>query len=98
MLKVTTTDQENAVTLKLEGKLAGPWVQEVNQAWQAVSESSSAPCVIDLQSITYIDRAGRALLALMSQQGARLLASGCMTRTIVDQIEREAVLSAVREF
>ncbi len=33
MLKVTTTNQNQTITLKLEGKLAGPWVQEVTRVW-----------------------------------------------------------------
>ncbi len=87
MLRVTTTDQGETVTLKLEGKLAGPWVQEVTRAWQAATESKRSGYVIDLRSITFIDNTGKALLALMSRHGARLLAAGCLTRTIVDQIE-----------
>jgi anti-anti-sigma regulatory factor len=98
MLKVTTTDTNTTVTLKLEGKLAGPWVQEVNRVWQAAAASRQVGYVVDLQAITFIDRAGKALLAVMSQQGARLLASGCLTRTIVDEIEREVIVTGVREY
>jgi anti-anti-sigma regulatory factor len=91
MLKVTTTDRDETITLKLEGKLAGPWVQEVTQVWTNATQSERCIYVIDLHSVTFIDNSGKALLAAMSRGGARLVASDCLTRNIVDEIQREAV-------
>ena len=52
MLKVTTTDQNQTVTLKLEGKLAGPWVQEVTRVWSDTAQTPRGGYVIDLRSVT----------------------------------------------
>ena len=87
MLKVTTTDHNQTITLKLEGKLVGPWVQEVTRVWANTAQNSRSGYVIDLRSVTYIDNPGQALLATMSRQGARLIATDCLTRTIVDEIQ-----------
>ena len=34
MLRITTTDSGEKVILKLEGKLAGPWVEEFERCWR----------------------------------------------------------------
>jgi ABC-type transporter Mla MlaB component len=81
-------DQDQTITLKLEGKLIGPWVEEVTRVWTtAVIVSPSSSCVVDLRSVTFIDNPGRALLADMSRHGARFIAGDCQTRTIIDEIQ-----------
>jgi hypothetical protein len=89
MLKVTTTNQDQTITLKLEGKLAGPWVQEVTRVWDDTAGSPQGGYVVDLRSVTFIDNPGRALLTTMSRRGAQLIATDCLTRNIVDEIQRE---------
>jgi translation initiation factor IF-2 len=95
MLKVTTTRQDQTITLKLEGKLAGPWVQEVTRVWVDTEYSPRNGYVVDLRSVTFIDRPGQALLARMSRQGAQLIAADCLTRTIVDEIKNSTMESGV---
>jgi anti-anti-sigma regulatory factor len=95
MLKVTTTNQNQTLTLKLEGKLAGPWVQEVSRVWVDTAMSPRNDCVVDLRSVTFIDRLGEALLAKMSRQGARLIAADCLTRNIVDEIRNSNAESGI---
>ena len=90
MLRVTTTSQNQTITLKLEGKLAGPWVQEVTRVWADTAVSPRSGYVVDLRSVTFIDSPGQALLARMSRQGAQLIATDCLTRNIVDEIKRES--------
>jgi anti-anti-sigma factor len=90
MLKVTTTNQNQTVTLKLEGKLAGPWVQEVTRVWDDTAQTPRSGYVVDLRSVTFIDSPGKALLATMSQHGAQLIATDCLTRNIVDEILKES--------
>ena len=89
MLKVTTTNQNQTITLKLEGKLAGPWVQEVTRVWTDTAQSPRSGYVVDLRSVTFVDNRGQALLTRMSRQGAQLIAADCLTRNIVDEIRKE---------
>ena len=89
MLKVTTTNQNQTITLKLEGKLAGPWVQEVTRVWSDTAHTPRSGYVVDLRSVTFIDSPGQALLKTMSRHGAQFIASDCLTRNIVDQITKE---------
>ena len=95
MLRVTTTNQNQTLTLKLEGKLAGPWVQEVSRVWVDTVPSPPKGCVVDLRSVTFVDRLGQALLAKMSRQGAQLIAADCLTRNIVEEIRNSDLESGI---
>jgi hypothetical protein len=58
-------------TLKLEGKLLGPWVGEVRRAW----ESCAVPCCrtrLDLSALSFVDAAGERLLRDLLAQGAEV--------------------------
>lgn len=88
MFKVTS--QPDATTqgvfLIIEGRLAGPWVAELEAYCRVVSENRQRCTLIDLTGVTFIDAEGRALLARLWQDGAELRASGCLTRCVVEEI------------
>src|SRR5579862_9848296 len=89
MLRITIQESAQTCTFKLEGKLTGPWVRELEQSWTAVKSTSSGQAIIvDLADVAFIDGAGRALLARMHEGGARLLACSPLNQSIVDQIAR----------
>jgi outer membrane protein len=92
MLRITIQESAQASTFKLEGKLTGPWVQELEQAWAAavaaVPASPSHPLIVDLADVTFIDCPGKSLLARMHQSGAKLMASSPMNCSICDEIAR----------
>ena len=90
MLKITIHNAMNAATLKLEGRLAGPWVSELERSWRAVKNDSRAkPVLIDLCEVTFVDAEGRRLLSWLYEQGARMQTFGCMAKGIVEEIVRE---------
>jgi hypothetical protein len=87
MLKITTQTDGTTTIFELEGKLAGPWVQEVENCWhRAVTDDWQVRVL--LKAVTFIDGAGRKLLADMHRQGVELVAEGCMTKAIVEEIKR----------
>jgi hypothetical protein len=91
MLRISVHNQSGTVTFKLEGKLSGSWVQELEDCWRSVL--GAAPKVnerFDLTEVTYIDAAGKAFLAARHAQGAQLVAVGCQMRAIVAEITRTA--------
>jgi hypothetical protein len=85
MLKITTHSEATLVILELEGRLAGPWVDELKLCWQQTGVPDHALCVV-LKQVTFIDDGGRALLAAMHQAGVKLEAAGCMTKAVIDEI------------
>jgi len=89
MLKITTRMKGRAPLFELEGRLAGPWVAELERCWMTTPkpEGKDGACV-DLTSVTYIDADGKALLVRMHREGADLIAAGCLTKCVVDEIMR----------
>ena len=88
MLRITTAEDPEAKTFLLEGKLAGPWVQELEACWR--NDATGPPGRrIDLREVTFIDAAGKDLLARLHQDGAELVAVDCMTRAIIETITRK---------
>ncbi len=91
MLKITQQcdAMSDSVSLMLEGKLAGPWVEELKMCWRQVAASpQKRRAVVDLTGVTFVDAAGKALLTRMCQEGARLHAIGCLNKCIVEEITK----------
>ncbi|MFZ0818458.1 MAG: TolC family protein [Candidatus Acidiferrales bacterium] len=88
MLKITVNHDESLTNLILEGKLAGPWVAELNASWEA-EKTQSSKISVDLGGVTFIDADGRSLLKRIYQQGGKLIAKGCLTRAIVAEVTED---------
>lgn len=86
MLKITVSREKEVTTFSLAGKLAGPWVRELEQCWTRAEASERERAVIDLRETTYIDADGKALLASLCRQGVTFRAGGCLTRAIVEDL------------
>jgi anti-anti-sigma regulatory factor len=87
MLKITIHNGPEATTIQLEGKLAGPWVKELESCWrQAILPGNNGRLSIDLRGVTFIDAAGKNLLASFYRHGAEFVAVECMTKAVVDSI------------
>ena len=89
MLRNTWASNEQKMTLKLEGELAGPWVGETEHAWSdLVGTALSKQVVVDLEAVFFIDADGRKLLARMLDQGAELQSAHLMTKYIIGQLKQ----------
>jgi anti-anti-sigma regulatory factor len=87
MLRITADDHERVITFRLEGRLEGPWVQELEQCWRSTLDAVNEPTItVDLTDVTHIDAAGKAQLADMHKQGAQFIAGDCMTKAVVEEI------------
>jgi anti-anti-sigma regulatory factor len=71
----------------LEGRLAGPWVEELERSWEAERQKApSEKIIIRLANVSFIDDAGKELLSRISRAGAKLEGNGCMVRAIIARI------------
>ena len=74
MLRIThARDHDSVSTLRLEGKVLGPWVTELARS------CNELPCPpnrlrLDLSAVTFVDRPGVALLRDLLARGATLAA------------------------
>ena len=89
MLKITIRPEGQSTTLLLEGRLAGPWVQELDRCWRQISVDQPIRVIVDLHNVTFVDAEGKGMLRQMRKQGAELHASGCLMRCIVEEIAKE---------
>jgi anti-anti-sigma regulatory factor len=84
MLMITPIDSGNSVrTLKLEGKLLGPWVREL----EAACEQGPTPpsrVRLDLEAVTYVDGAGLRLLDDLILRGVTIAACSGFVAELLD--------------
>jgi ABC-type transporter Mla MlaB component len=87
MLRITVHDTLRSLTFQLEGRLAGPWVRELEKCWKSTLPSQGKQILrVDLTGVTSVDDAGTACLAALHRQGAEFIASDCLTKDIVAEI------------
>jgi anti-anti-sigma regulatory factor len=69
MLRITIHENARTQTIQLEGKIAGPWVEELARTWHslALSLGSKALC-LDLRDVSFVDVKGRQLLREIYQK------------------------------
>ena len=87
VLRITTQNEPERALLRLEGRLSGVWVPEVEASWRSVQRDHPASAIwIDLCEVDVVDTAGRYLLALMHDAGTHLVARGCAMSELVREI------------
>lgn len=88
MLRITIEKNSRGTTFRLEGRLMGPWVEELGRVWRSALNGSSEGCIcVDLSDVTFVGEDGKSLLEQMHGQGAKLKTSRCATRGVVDEID-----------
>jgi anti-anti-sigma regulatory factor len=93
MLKITFQETTESTKVKLEGKLSGPWVEELERSWVEHSPLASGNVIIDLSDVTYIDPEGKRLLARMVDKGVCFEGTHLMTKYVIDEITRVGIRS-----
>ena len=61
MLRISTYETADVTTMILEGRVIGPWVDEVRRAYHDTL-AARRPVVLDLAGVTFVDGAGIVLL------------------------------------
>jgi len=79
MLRITVHDEPQALTFQLEGRLAGPWLRELERCWQStLADQRKRILRVNLTGVTFIDDAGKSRLWAMYRAGAEFVAADCM--------------------
>ncbi len=75
MLKIVSTDSApDSIVLKLEGKVIGPWVEEVRRISEKIF-TSGRTLTFDLSEVTFVDREGIELFRALRDRQAMFLNS-----------------------
>jgi len=91
MIKIQTKEVGGQLVLEIEGRLAGPFVPELEACWQAArGDQPNRRISVDLKGVTCIDRAGRHLLRSMHSHGVGFLRAGMAIQDILEQVMEQA--------
>lgn len=72
MLKISEGRKEKqSVTLRLEGRVVGPWVDELRQIYEPLL-ADETKLTLDLAEVSFADESGVAVLASLSRRGVKL--------------------------
>jgi len=88
MLRITLQESESVMAVVLEGRLIGPWADELHRVWvETAPQLGSRKVSIDLRNVTYVDAAGkRVLKEIFSQADAKLVAHSLGIQDLAKEI------------
>jgi anti-anti-sigma regulatory factor len=91
-LRITVEENEQAIVVKLEGRIVGPWAAELDRLWEKTSPSlAERKLSIDLRETTYADAGGiRSLRTIYSQTEAAILTSTPWTQYLAEEVTRKS--------
>lgn len=93
MFRITAQEESEVMRLRLQGRLVGPFVSELERVWQSLTSSSgSKRLCVDLCDVLYIDAAGRELLAeIYGKTGAEFVADTPLMKHFAQEVKRSSV-------
>lgn len=87
MLRITEQCTPGRVVLKLEGRISGDWIAEVDASWHAAAKACQQASIwVDLTDVCLVDPAGEALLARMHRAGVRFVTRGPLVGELIREI------------
>jgi anti-anti-sigma regulatory factor len=70
MLRITVVESsERAVTLRVEGRIAGPWLEELRTTCKVHTGRDPVQLYLELEDVSFADAAGVAYLKELREQG-----------------------------
>jgi len=100
VLKISITDDNTlGATLKVEGKIVGPWAAELSRVWRHLWASTNQKRLrLDIRNVTFMDRDGtRILREIVRATGAEVLADSPLTQYFASQARSASALEPVEE-
>jgi hypothetical protein len=85
MLRITVVESSKiSVTLRVEGRITGPWVEELRTACDVHSCPDEVQLSLELEDISFADGAGIELLKELRNRGVGLK---CTTPFLTEQLK-----------
>lgn len=84
MLRINIEERGQFTRFRLEGKLTGDWVLELERTWIRSKSTNQVKCFkVDLSGVAFVDEKGRALLARLVSDGVELEADNPLMRSVI---------------
>lgn len=90
VLRISVEESGQHLSLILEGRLVGPWVEELEKVCVDLGSPAYGRVTVDLCGVTAMDASGQALLDRLLQRGATLRCSDVMNQYWVEQMAQPA--------
>jgi hypothetical protein len=88
MLRISTSEDEQAVAIRLEGRVAGPWVDELVGTWKDLAPRvGEKKLQLDLRGVTFADLPGKQVLRdIYAESGAEIVAKTAWSDHLAEEI------------
>jgi anti-anti-sigma regulatory factor len=87
-LRIIIQETPDEIEMRLEGRVAGPWAEELGRVWvETAPQLAARKLSIDLHNVTYADASGKQVLrAIYAQTNAQLIASTPWTQFLAAEV------------
>jgi len=87
-LRISIQENDNAIGFTLVGRLAGPWVTELDRAWKEVATRLDGKKLsLDVRDLTYSDTGGKQVLREMFKRSkAEFITHSDWSHHLADEI------------
>lgn len=95
MLKISIKEDVVAATLKVEGKIVGPWAIELGRTWHDLwSSARQKRLLLDIRGVTFADQTGSQILReIVRETGAEIIADSPLTQYFANRAAAGKVVS-----
>jgi hypothetical protein len=99
MLRISMNHDTALATLKIEGRVVGPWASELGKTWRSLWALSKQPSMqLDLRGVTYVDSNGaRILREIVKATGAEIFADSPLSQYFANQAKRDLTIEPTEE-
>jgi|SRR6185437_3325660 len=87
-LRISIQENDSTIGFTLVGRLAGPWVAELEQAWKDVAGSLQGKTLsLDVRDLTYSDAGGKRVLRdMFARSRAEFITDSDWSHHLADEI------------
>jgi len=97
MLRITTIDKGEVTVFRLEGRLSGDWVDELERFWTETNAADSARKLrVDVTDVEFVDERGKVLLERMLLEGTEVHPGNPFMTSVVAEIVEHSSLVRVK--
>ena len=93
VLRISMQDDAITATLKVEGKVVGPWAIELGHTWHDLWDSARRKRLrLDIRGVTFADQKGTQIFReIVRATGAEVIADSPLTRYLANQATANTV-------